>query len=63
MAKEELIELVNRLKKAGIKISFTKPKSHYIFLLEKEENFHPPKLMRSMHPPRLKLYLNFDFFS
>ena len=42
MAKEELIELVNRLKKAGIKISFTKPKSHYIFLLEKEEKLSSP---------------------
>ncbi|WP_462411862.1 hypothetical protein [Neobacillus sp. Marseille-QA0830] len=29
MAKKQLSELVNKLKKAGIKASLTKPKSHY----------------------------------
>ncbi|WP_275950861.1 hypothetical protein [Cytobacillus citreus] len=27
MAKKQLVELVNRLKKAGINVSFTKPRS------------------------------------
>ncbi|WP_445487107.1 hypothetical protein [Niallia sp. 03133] len=30
MAKKQLVDLVNRMKKSGIKISFTKPKSQYI---------------------------------
>ncbi|AGX04364.1 MULTISPECIES: hypothetical protein [Bacillaceae] len=30
MAKKQLVDLVNRLKKSGIKISFTKPKSDYL---------------------------------
>ncbi len=37
MAKQQLIELVNRLRASGIKVSFTKPKSHYLILLEREQ--------------------------
>ncbi|MFT8323672.1 MAG: hypothetical protein ABF649_22805, partial [Bacillus sp. (in: firmicutes)] len=30
MSKKQLVDLVNKMKKSGIKISFTKPKSQYI---------------------------------
>jgi pyridoxine 5'-phosphate synthase PdxJ len=34
MAKKQLTELVNKLKKAGIKVSLTKPKSNYLMTLQ-----------------------------
>jgi hypothetical protein len=34
MAKKQLTELVNKLKKAGIKASLTKPKSNYLLSLQ-----------------------------
>ncbi|TWE06006.1 hypothetical protein FB550_10221 [Neobacillus bataviensis] len=34
MAKKQLTELVNKLKKAGIKASLTKPKSTYLLTLQ-----------------------------
>lgn len=34
MAKKQLTELVNKLKKAGIKASLTKPKSNYLLTLQ-----------------------------
>ncbi|MED4204026.1 hypothetical protein [Neobacillus mesonae] len=34
MAKKQLAELVNKLKKAGIKASLTKPKSNYLLSLQ-----------------------------
>ncbi|WP_275670908.1 hypothetical protein [Bacillus mesophilum] len=33
MAKKQLVELVNRLKKSGIKVSFTKPRTQAILSL------------------------------
>ncbi|MBP2239763.1 hypothetical protein J2Z40_000316 [Cytobacillus eiseniae] len=33
MAKKQLVELVNRLKQAGINVSFTKPRSKMIITL------------------------------
>ncbi|MDE5051908.1 hypothetical protein NDK25_05705 [Niallia taxi] len=30
MARKQLVDLVNKMKKSGIKISFTKPRSHLI---------------------------------
>ncbi|MDP4084935.1 MAG: hypothetical protein Q8934_10010 [Bacillota bacterium] len=34
MAKKQISELVNKLKKAGIKASLTKPKSNYLLSLQ-----------------------------
>ncbi|MEH7108421.1 MULTISPECIES: hypothetical protein [Bacillaceae] len=34
MAQKQLAELVNKLKKAGIKASLTKPKSNYLLPLQ-----------------------------
>lgn len=39
MAKNQIAELVNKLKKAGIKASLTKPKSNYLLSLQKINNF------------------------
>ena len=36
MAKKKLVDVVNRLKRSGIKVSLTKPKSEF-FSLEKNE--------------------------
>jgi hypothetical protein len=38
MAKKQISELVNQLKKAGIKASVTKPKSNYLLSLQKIKN-------------------------
>ncbi|MCD4838780.1 MULTISPECIES: hypothetical protein [Neobacillus] len=45
MAKKQLIELVNKLKKAGIKVSLTKPKSNYHLSL-KQINQYPKSCTR-----------------
>jgi hypothetical protein len=37
MAKQQLIELVNHLTKSGIEISFTKPKSKLLVLLQQQK--------------------------
>ncbi len=39
MAKKQLTELVNRLKKAGIKASLTKPKSNYLLSLQQLKKY------------------------
>lgn len=39
MAKKQLVELVNKMKKSGIKISFTKPKSQYLVPIKQSNNF------------------------
>ncbi|WP_256233925.1 hypothetical protein [Bacillus sp. EB600] len=38
MAKKQISELVNKLKKAGIKASLTKPKSNYLLSLQQSKN-------------------------
>ncbi|WP_275411182.1 hypothetical protein [Bacillus sp. B15-48] len=37
MANKQLIDFVNRLKKSGIKISFTKPKSEFYSLQQNDK--------------------------
>lgn len=39
MAKKQLVDLVNRLKESGIKVSVTKPKSEFFSLQQNEK--HP----------------------
>lgn len=39
MAKKQLAEIVNKLKKAGIKASLTKPKSNYLLSLQQIKKF------------------------
>jgi hypothetical protein len=39
MAKNQLTELVNKLKKAGIKASLTKPKSNYLLSLQQIKKY------------------------
>ncbi len=39
MAKKQLTDLVNKLKKAGIKVSLTKPKSNYLLSLQQLKKF------------------------
>ncbi|WP_180953500.1 hypothetical protein [Bacillus sp. T33-2] len=39
MAKQQLVDFVNRLKESGIKVSFTKPKSQFFSLQQNEK--HP----------------------
>jgi len=34
MAKKQLVDLVNKMKNSGIKISFTKPKSQFLVPLQ-----------------------------
>ncbi|WP_275940678.1 hypothetical protein [Neobacillus terrae] len=38
MAKKPISDLVNKLKKAGIKASLTKPKSNYLLSLQQLKN-------------------------
>ncbi|WML53722.1 hypothetical protein RCG17_03325 [Neobacillus sp. PS3-12] len=38
MAKKQISELVVKLKKAGIKVSLTKPKSKYLLSLNQSKN-------------------------
>ncbi|WP_174733104.1 hypothetical protein [Mesobacillus harenae] len=40
MATKQIVDLVNRLRQSGIKVSLTKPKSEF-FSLQKTEK-HPP---------------------
>ncbi|MDQ6599253.1 MULTISPECIES: hypothetical protein [Bacillaceae] len=39
MAKKQLTEFVNKLKKAGIKVSLTKPKSNYLLSLQQIKRY------------------------
>lgn len=41
MAKQQLIDLVNQLKKSGINISFTKPKSAFLQIIQQAEKLSP----------------------
>jgi len=38
MAKKQLVDLVNRLKKSGIKVSFSKPRSKTLILINQNKN-------------------------
>ncbi len=38
MPKKQLVDLVNSLKKSGIKIGFTKPKSNILQVLHRPQN-------------------------
>lgn len=38
MAKKQISDLVSSLKKAGIKVSLTKPKSNYLLSLQQIQN-------------------------
>lgn len=39
MAKQQLIDLVDRLKKSGVKVSLTKPRSKLMIVLKQQDNF------------------------
>ncbi|WP_257958830.1 MULTISPECIES: hypothetical protein [Bacillus] len=41
MAKKQLIDFVNQLKKSGIKVSFTKPKSEFFSLKQNAKESSP----------------------
>jgi aryl carrier-like protein len=41
MAKQQLIELVQQLKKSGIDITFTKSKSALLKIMQQQEKFSP----------------------
>ncbi|CAM3640639.1 MULTISPECIES: hypothetical protein [Cytobacillus] len=38
MAKKQLVDLVNRLKQSGIKVSFSKPRSKTLILINQNKN-------------------------
>ncbi len=38
MAKKQLVEIVNRLKKSGVKVSITKPRSEFFHLQQNKKH-------------------------
>jgi hypothetical protein len=38
MAKKQLVDIVNRLKESGVKVSLTKPKSEFFSLQQNKEH-------------------------